>query len=132
MVSVFAAYVSITNSFNLANHQRPRHLVTATCEQEVFNNLTYFVNPNYPDLTTGMSSCRVKVKKIDPEVVQIRFDFIHFNLVSCNIMWIPLCNINYIGTTQQDDWSLRRRQIYHKVHIRQGNHFVWYKQRTTL
>lgn len=84
LVSEFAAYVSNPNSLNPAiTINYSLHLVTATCEQEVFNNLTYFVNPNYPDLTTGMSSCQVKVKKIDPEVVQIRFDFIHFNLVSC-------------------------------------------------
>ncbi|XP_066252681.1 uncharacterized protein [Euwallacea similis] len=53
---------------------------TATCGQEVANNLTYFVNPDYPDLTSGMSSCGVKVTKIESEVSQIRFDFIHFNL----------------------------------------------------
>ncbi|XP_050298218.1 uncharacterized protein LOC126737379 isoform X2 [Anthonomus grandis grandis] len=52
----------------------------ATCKQEVINNLTYFVNPDFPDLTRGMSSCSLKVKKIESEVSQIRFDFIHFNL----------------------------------------------------
>ncbi|XP_017770959.1 PREDICTED: uncharacterized protein LOC108558534 [Nicrophorus vespilloides] len=53
----------------------------ATCNQDVFNNLTYFVNPHFPDLTHSMSSnCELKVKKIDPEIAQIRLDFIHFNL----------------------------------------------------
>ncbi|KAL1494361.1 hypothetical protein ABEB36_009972 [Hypothenemus hampei] len=53
---------------------------TTTCSQEIFNNLTYFVNPNYPDWTTGMSSCQAKIKKTDPDIAQMRFDFIHFNL----------------------------------------------------
>lgn len=48
---------------------------------EVYNNITYFVNPDFPDLSRGMSSCAVKVLKIDPEIAQIRLDFIHFNLV---------------------------------------------------
>ncbi|ERL86070.1 hypothetical protein D910_03484 [Dendroctonus ponderosae] len=54
---------------------------TATCDQEVINNLTYFVNPDFPDLTKGMSSCTLNVKKIEPEISQIRLDFVHFNLV---------------------------------------------------
>ncbi|KAH1025653.1 uncharacterized protein LOC109544410 [Dendroctonus ponderosae] len=53
---------------------------TATCDQEVINNLTYFVNPDFPDLTKGMSSCTLNVKKIEPEISQIRLDFVHFNL----------------------------------------------------
>ncbi|ENN71136.1 hypothetical protein YQE_12067, partial [Dendroctonus ponderosae] len=53
---------------------------TATCDQEVINNLTYFVNPDFPDLTKGMSSCILNVKKIEPEISQIRLDFVHFNL----------------------------------------------------
>ncbi|KAJ8959223.1 hypothetical protein NQ318_022485, partial [Aromia moschata] len=53
---------------------------TATCDQEAFNNITYFVNPDFPDLSSGMSSCSLTVKKIDPEIAQFRLDFIHFNL----------------------------------------------------
>ncbi|XP_066139864.1 uncharacterized protein [Euwallacea fornicatus] len=53
---------------------------TATCGQEVVNNLTYFVSPNYPDLASDVSSCGIKVAKIESEVSQMRFDFIHFNL----------------------------------------------------
>ncbi|KAK9883020.1 hypothetical protein WA026_001233 [Henosepilachna vigintioctopunctata] len=53
---------------------------TATCNQEIFNNLTYFVSPDFPDLTKAMTSCNLTVKKIDEEIAQIRLDFIHFNL----------------------------------------------------
>ncbi|KAJ8915019.1 hypothetical protein NQ315_015994, partial [Exocentrus adspersus] len=53
---------------------------TATCGQEAFNNITYFVNPDFPDLTADMSSCELSVKKIDPEIAQLRLDFVHFNL----------------------------------------------------
>ncbi|XP_060521591.1 uncharacterized protein LOC132699110 [Cylas formicarius] len=53
---------------------------TATCGQEIINNITYFVNPDFPDLTTRMTSCMINVKKIDPEIAQIKLDFIHFNI----------------------------------------------------
>lgn len=56
--------------------------VTATCSEEVINNITYFVNPDFPDLSKGMTTCELTVKKIDPEVAQLRLDFIHFTLVS--------------------------------------------------
>lgn len=56
-------------------------VVTATCDQEAYNNLTYFVNPDFPDLSHQMSTCSLTVKKIDPEIAQLRLDFIHFNLV---------------------------------------------------
>ncbi|KAB0793699.1 hypothetical protein PPYR_13319 [Photinus pyralis] len=55
-------------------------IFTTTCNSEVFNNLTYFVNPHFPDLSTGMTSCSTTIKKIDPEIAQYRLDFIHFNL----------------------------------------------------
>lgn len=53
---------------------------TATCDNEISNNITYFVNPDFPDLTKGMSSCSLTVKKIEDDIAQIRLDFIHFNL----------------------------------------------------
>nr|XP_023015541.1 uncharacterized protein LOC111505031 [Leptinotarsa decemlineata] len=53
---------------------------TATCNQEANNNITYFVNPDFPDLTRDMSSCALTVRKIDEDIAQLRLDFIHFNL----------------------------------------------------
>jgi len=53
---------------------------SATCDQDIFNNITYFVNPHFPDLTRGMTSCSLKIKKIDPDIAQLRLDFIHFNV----------------------------------------------------
>lgn len=56
--------------------------VTATCDSQVYNNITYFVNPDFPSLSHGMNKCSLKIKKIDPEISQFRLDFIHFHLVS--------------------------------------------------
>ncbi|KAK9688213.1 CUB domain [Popillia japonica] len=53
---------------------------TATCDQDIYNNITYFVNPHFPDPDINMTECRLKLKKIDEEISQIRLDFIHFNL----------------------------------------------------
>ncbi|KAJ3624187.1 hypothetical protein MTP99_017832 [Tenebrio molitor] len=53
---------------------------TSTCAQEIHNNITYFVNPDFPDLSRNMESCTLTVKKIDSEISQLRLDFIHFNL----------------------------------------------------
>lgn len=47
----------------------------------MFNNITYFVNPDYPGISRHMSTCEIKIKKIDPEISQFRLDFIHFHLV---------------------------------------------------
>ncbi|XP_030751897.1 uncharacterized protein LOC115879289 [Sitophilus oryzae] len=55
-------------------------IFTATCNQQVINNLTYFANPDYPDFTTGMSTCQLSIRKVSQDVSQIRLDFIHFNL----------------------------------------------------
>lgn len=51
-----------------------------TCGAEVINNITYFVNPDFPDLTTSMTSCNLTVKLVDEDISQLRLDFIHFNL----------------------------------------------------
>ncbi|GLV34912.1 uncharacterized protein CBL_09392 [Carabus blaptoides fortunei] len=53
---------------------------TASCNKEVFNNITYFVNPDFPSLSRDMKKCTLKVKKIDPEISQFRLDFLHFHL----------------------------------------------------
>ncbi|KRT82815.1 CUB domain-containing protein [Oryctes borbonicus] len=53
---------------------------TATCDQDIYNNITYFVNPHFPDPDVNMTECNLKLRKIDEEISQIRLDFIHFNL----------------------------------------------------
>lgn len=78
-VLVFAAFVS--NPTTILQTNRTNVPVTATCSEEVINNITYFVNPDFPDLSKGMTSCELIVKKIEPEVAQLRLDFIHFTLV---------------------------------------------------
>lgn len=63
-------------------------LVTATCEQEVFNNITYIVSPSFPALMSNdVKSCKLKIKMISPDISQLRLDFVHFAIVS---IWIKL------------------------------------------
>lgn len=57
--------------------------VEATCEQEIYNNITYFVSPGFPALLPNdKPSCKVKVKVLNSDISQIRFDFVHFTLVN--------------------------------------------------
>lgn len=56
--------------------------VTATCDQEMANNITYFVSPSFPALVPrDMSLCKLKIKLMSEEITQLKFDFIHFALV---------------------------------------------------
>lgn len=57
-------------------------LVTASCNNEVQNNLTYVTSPGFPNLIDRPMNCSVVVRKIDTEVSQLRIDFVHFNIVS--------------------------------------------------
>lgn len=56
--------------------------VTASCDNEVQNNLTYVTSPGFPNLIDRPMNCTVVVRKIDTEVSQLRIDFVHFNIVS--------------------------------------------------
>ncbi|XP_019551609.2 uncharacterized protein LOC109421544 [Aedes albopictus] len=54
---------------------------TATCDQEMANNITYFVSPSFPALVPrDMSLCKLKIKLMSEEITQLKFDFIHFAL----------------------------------------------------
>ncbi|XP_053692418.1 uncharacterized protein LOC128740871 [Sabethes cyaneus] len=56
-------------------------IFTATCDQEMANNITYFVSPSFPALVSqDTMACKLKVKLINSEITQLRFDFIHFAL----------------------------------------------------
>jgi len=55
--------------------------VTATCGDDITNNITYFVNPMFPALSRDVAACSVQIQKVDPSISQLRLDFIHFNLV---------------------------------------------------
>ncbi|XP_037925274.1 uncharacterized protein LOC119660700 isoform X2 [Hermetia illucens] len=53
----------------------------AECEQEIKNNITYIVSPNFPNfLPLNMTSCRVKIRIINEDISQLRIDFNHFLL----------------------------------------------------
>uniref|UniRef100_A0A0C9Q2N7 CUBN_4 protein n=1 Tax=Fopius arisanus TaxID=64838 RepID=A0A0C9Q2N7_9HYME len=53
---------------------------TATCGNEVGNNLTYVTSPGFPNLIDQPMNCSVVIKKIEPQVSQLRIDFLHFNI----------------------------------------------------
>lgn len=56
--------------------------VTSSCNAEVSNNVTYFVNPKFPGLLNDVGECSLRVKKVSKDISQIRLDFVNFNLVS--------------------------------------------------
>lgn len=66
--------------------------VTSSCNSEVANNVTYFVNPNFPGLLNDVGECSLRVKKISKDISQIRLDFVNFNLVSVlSVQRIRVC-----------------------------------------
>ncbi|KFB36679.1 AGAP008199-PA-like protein [Anopheles sinensis] len=53
----------------------------ATCNEEIANNLTYFVSPSFPGIVPkDVGSCKLKIKLMNAEISQLKFDFIHFAL----------------------------------------------------
>lgn len=58
-------------------------IVTVTCDQEIKNNITYVISPGFPAIMqSNITTCKLKIKMISPDVSQLRFDFIHFSLVT--------------------------------------------------
>ncbi|XP_058453099.1 uncharacterized protein LOC131431419 [Malaya genurostris] len=56
-------------------------IFTATCDQEMMNNITYFVSPSFPALVSKDAvACKLKIKLMNSEITQLKFDFIHFAL----------------------------------------------------
>uniref|UniRef100_A0A336MSC2 CSON000532 protein n=1 Tax=Culicoides sonorensis TaxID=179676 RepID=A0A336MSC2_CULSO len=55
--------------------------VIATCDEEIKNNITYFMSPKFPSLLPkDMTSCALKIMPVHPDISQIRLDFVHFAL----------------------------------------------------
>ncbi|XP_063702611.1 uncharacterized protein LOC134832493 [Culicoides brevitarsis] len=53
----------------------------ATCDDEIRNNITYFMSPKFPALLPkDITSCALKIMPIHPDISQIRLDFVHFAL----------------------------------------------------
>lgn len=52
-----------------------------TCDQEIKNNITYFISPNFPAIMPrNAQSCNLKIKMIHPDISQLRLDFVHFTM----------------------------------------------------
>lgn len=76
--------ISLSLQFqNIALTHVVSSLVETTCEQEVYNNITYFVSPKFPALMPGdKEHCSIKIKLVSDDISQIRLDFLHFTLVT--------------------------------------------------
>ncbi|GAB0093424.1 uncharacterized protein DMENIID0001_085650 [Sergentomyia squamirostris] len=84
--------------------------VIASCDQEVANNITYIVSPNFPGvMSRDVKSCKLKIKMIDDGISQLRFDFIHFQLGQPN-RWTGICEGDLFsvssGTGGQGDFKI--------------------------
>ncbi|XP_055685628.1 uncharacterized protein LOC129791461 [Lutzomyia longipalpis] len=95
----------------------------ATCDQEVFNNITYIVSPSFPaSLARDVKSCKLKIKMIDEDISQLRFDFIHFQLGQPN-RWTGICEGDLFSLTgsvsSQSDFKIcgqnSGQHIYYNV-----------------
>ena len=51
-----------------------------TCGGSSSYNNTYFTSPNYPTTFNGGSTCSVTIKRCNPDICQIRIDFLTFKL----------------------------------------------------
>uniref|UniRef100_A0A1B0CZX3 Uncharacterized protein n=1 Tax=Phlebotomus papatasi TaxID=29031 RepID=A0A1B0CZX3_PHLPP len=76
-----------------------KYAVIATCDQEISNNITYIVSPSFPGvLSRDVKSCKLKIKMIDEDISQLRFDFIHFQLGQPN-RWTGICEGDLFSVT---------------------------------
>ncbi|XP_076388979.1 uncharacterized protein LOC100880264 [Megachile rotundata] len=89
-------------------------IFTATCEQEVQNNLTYVISPGFPNLIDWPMNCSVVVQKIDRQVSQLRIDFVHFNIGQPN---------SRTGVCDEDIMEIRNgRSVFQMCGWNSGQH----------
>lgn len=73
--------------------------VVATCDQEIVNNITYIVSPNFPAvMSRDVKNCKLKIRPVNEHISQLRFDFIHFQMGQPN---------RRTGVCEGDFFSLR-------------------------
>jgi hypothetical protein len=55
---------------------------TATCGGRIYNNISYFVSPEFPAIMPNdMTNCNLQISLVHPDVSQLKLEFIHFTLV---------------------------------------------------
>lgn len=54
--------------------------INRSCNQVTSQKVVYFMNPSYPQSDTATSYCPFTIEVQDPEVCQIRLDFMDFNM----------------------------------------------------
>jgi hypothetical protein len=55
-------------------------IVQITCGGSSSYNNTYFISPDFPSPYTGGSTCTVTIQRCNPDICQIRIDFLTFSL----------------------------------------------------
>lgn len=53
----------------------------ANCNETISNNITYLVSPSFPSfMPNNITNCNLKIKLMNDDISQLRFDFYHFIL----------------------------------------------------
>ncbi|XP_058977371.1 uncharacterized protein LOC131802042 [Musca domestica] len=53
----------------------------ANCNETISNNITYLVSPSFPSfMPNNITNCKLKIKLMNDDISQLRFDFYHFIL----------------------------------------------------
>ncbi|XP_061397620.1 uncharacterized protein LOC133333321 [Musca vetustissima] len=53
----------------------------ANCNETINNNITYLVSPSFPSfMPNNITNCKLKIKLMNDDISQLRFDFYHFIL----------------------------------------------------
>lgn len=69
-----------TGSTACANGYGTCCTINRSCNQVNTNKVVYFMNPSYPQFDTASQYCAFTTEIPDPEVCQIRLDFLEFNV----------------------------------------------------
>ena len=54
--------------------------MSRTCHNSTANKVVYFRNPSYPLTDSGQNFCDLTVNIIDPDICQLRIDFLEFQI----------------------------------------------------
>ena len=60
-------------------------IVQKSCNTETNQNVTYFINPDYPGTYDGSIECPITVQKVDSNICQYRLVYSLF------ILYLKLC-----------------------------------------
>nr|XP_023015446.1 uncharacterized protein LOC111504952 [Leptinotarsa decemlineata] len=82
---------------NCANGIGACCVILRTCGETSSYNSTYFTNAAYPTPVTGSTRCTMTIQRCNPDICQVRIDFLNFNLAQPNAMGV--CNSDALFVT---------------------------------